>query len=70
MRKALYGLMQESRPWFKKLKNALKSWGFSNSRCNTSLLFMEVNMDMVVILTYVDNIIIIGNNIDEIEEIV
>ncbi|KAJ4720471.1 Retrovirus-related Pol polyprotein from transposon TNT 1-94 [Melia azedarach] len=68
--KALYGLKQAPRAWFEKLKNALKSWGFNNSRCDTSLFFRRINMDLVVILIYVDDIIVTGNNTNQIEETV
>lgn len=61
LKKALHGLKQAPRVWFEKLKNALKSLEFNNSRCDTSLFFRKVNMDLVVILIYVDDIIATKN---------
>ncbi|KAH9726247.1 retrovirus-related pol polyprotein from transposon RE1 [Citrus sinensis] len=37
LQKALYGLRQAPRAWFDKLKNALCSWGFNNSKYNKGI---------------------------------
>lgn len=62
LKKTLYGLKQARMAWFDKLKGALNSWGFENSKCDTSLFFRRVKSKIVIILIYVDDIIVTGNN--------
>ena len=69
-KKALYGLRQAPRAWFDKLKCALNSWGFENSKCDTSLFFKRTKYEIVILLIYVDDIIITGDNSNNIEELV
>ncbi|KAK9212808.1 hypothetical protein WN943_002190 [Citrus x changshan-huyou] len=70
LKKALYGLRQAPRAWFDKLKGALNSWGFENSKCDTSLFFRMTKFEIVILLIYVDDIIITGDNSSSIEELV
>ncbi|KAH9648851.1 hypothetical protein KPL70_025766 [Citrus sinensis] len=70
LKKALYGLRQAPRAWFDKLKGALSSWGFKNSRSDTSFFFRRVKSKIIIMLIYVDDIIIIGSDSKGIEEMV
>ena len=71
LKKALYGLRQAPRAWFDKLKGALNSWGFENSKCDdTSLFYRKTKSEIVILLIYVDDIIITGDNSGSIEELV
>ncbi|KAH9693065.1 retrovirus-related pol polyprotein from transposon RE1 [Citrus sinensis] len=70
LKKALYGLRQAPRAWFDKLKSALYSWGFNNSKCDTSLFFRKNNAEMVIILVYVDDIIVTGSDNKGIEGVI
>ncbi|KAH9671758.1 retrovirus-related pol polyprotein from transposon RE1 [Citrus sinensis] len=70
LEKALYGLRQAPRAWFDKLKGALSSWGFKNSRSDTSLFFKRVESKIVIMLIYVDDIIITGSDSQGIEEVI
>ncbi len=56
MKKSLYGLKQASINWFKKLKQGLVDWGFTPSKIDPCL-YLKENM---VLLTYVDDCIIIS----------
>jgi hypothetical protein len=56
LKKSLYGLKQASLNWFKKLKQGLVDLGFTPSEIDPCL-YLKENM---VILTYVDNCIIIS----------
>lgn len=67
LRKALYDLRQAPTVWFDKLKGALSSWGFENSKCDTSLFFRRVKSEIIIMLIYVDDIIITRNNSERIE---
>ena len=61
--KALYGLKQAPRAWFTKLKNSLLAWGFSSSLSDSSMFLLRKGTDIIIILIYVDDIIVIGSNI-------
>ncbi|XP_060674740.1 retrovirus-related Pol polyprotein from transposon RE1 isoform X2 [Ziziphus jujuba] len=62
LQKALYGLRQAPRAWFDKLKQALLHKGFKNSQADTSLFMYNFGTTCAMILVYVDDIIITGNN--------
>lgn len=55
---------------FDKLKRALYSWGFNNSKCDTSLFFRRNKTEVIIMLVYVDDIIVTGNNRKGIEEVI
>ncbi|PNX91753.1 hypothetical protein L195_g047887, partial [Trifolium pratense] len=60
--KALYGLKQAPRAWFERLKNALLTWGFQNTKSDTSLFFLKEKNHVTFILIYVDDILVTGSN--------
>lgn len=45
-----------------KLGSCLLQWGFSASKCDTSLFFFKKDSVFVVVLVYVDDIIVTGNS--------
>ncbi|CAN1266800.1 Retrovirus-related Pol polyprotein from transposon TNT 1-94 [Linum perenne] len=61
--KSLYGLKQASRQWFLKFSNALKSEGFHQSAADHSMFIYSTNEAMVILLVYVDDIILAGNDL-------
>ena len=62
LRKSLYGLKQALRCWFAKLSAALKSYGFVQSLYDYSLFVLQKSELHLVVLVYVDDLIICGNN--------
>ncbi|KAH9714583.1 hypothetical protein KPL71_020707 [Citrus sinensis] len=70
LKKALYGLKQAPRAWFEKLRTVLESWQFTRTRSDTSLFFKRSGNDMILLLIYVDDIIVTGNNNAEIEQLI
>ncbi|KAG8489820.1 hypothetical protein CXB51_017861 [Gossypium anomalum] len=64
--KALYGLRQDPRAWFIKLRKFLVSSGFVISKSDASL-FVRVSSEFTLyVLVYVDDIVITGSSSDEI----
>jgi hypothetical protein len=62
LRKLLYGLKQAPRCWFAKLSSALINFGFQQSGSDYSLFTLCSNEVKIVVLVYVDDLIICGNN--------
>ncbi|KAJ0880614.1 putative RNA-directed DNA polymerase [Helianthus annuus] len=69
LKKSFYGLKQAPRMWNEKLVNALLEFGFIQSKCDTSLFIKNVNGVFVVLLVYVDDIVLTGNSLCEINNI-
>ncbi|KAH0738218.1 hypothetical protein KY290_036923 [Solanum tuberosum] len=62
LHKSLYGLKQASRQWNLKLTEALINSGFTQSHFDYSLFTKKVEERVVIILVYVDDILITGND--------
>ncbi|GKB99374.1 ribonuclease H-like domain-containing protein [Tanacetum coccineum] len=68
LKKSLYGLKHAPRQWNAKLTQTLIKHGFIQSKRDYSLFTKSENGNFVALLVYVDDIIITGNNVDEIEK--
>jgi hypothetical protein len=66
LKKNLYGLKQASFNWFDKLKTGLIDRDFKPSKIDPCLYFKSG----MIVLTYVDDCIIVGNDMKEIDEFV
>lgn len=62
LHKSLYGLKQSSRQWFGKLSEALLTYGFKQSISDSSLFTLSKGDTKMVVLVYVDDLIVAGNN--------
>jgi Reverse transcriptase (RNA-dependent DNA polymerase) len=62
LKKALYGLKQAPRAWFYRLRDFLASLGFLTSKSDSSLFIKCTARDVVYLLVYVDDIVIIGTS--------
>ncbi|KAI3688864.1 hypothetical protein L2E82_46759 [Cichorium intybus] len=67
--KSLYGLKQAPRKWNERLCSALFEVGFEQSMNDYSLFVKSKNGTLVVLLVYVDDIILTGNCISEINKV-
>lgn len=66
LKKSLYGLKQASREWFFKLLQELQFQGYIQSKNDYSLFIKKSAGLTTIVAVYVDDIIITGDNHDEI----
>jgi len=69
LHKSIYGLKQSSRAWHAKLSTALETLGFSKSSADSSLYVQLRKNDNLMVLIYVDDLIITGNNNESITQL-
>nr|GEU90822.1 cysteine-rich RLK (receptor-like protein kinase) 8 [Tanacetum cinerariifolium] len=62
LKKSLYGLKQAPRQWFHKLSTALIEFGYTQSKTDYSLFVKKKDQSFTVVLVYVDNLLITGND--------
>ncbi|GJU81182.1 putative RNA-directed DNA polymerase [Tanacetum coccineum] len=66
LQKSLYGLKQAPRKWNEKLTSVLVDYGFQQSKNDYSLYTKSKGNSFVILFVYVDDILITGNDISEI----
>ncbi|GJU98562.1 ribonuclease H-like domain-containing protein [Tanacetum coccineum] len=66
---SLYGLKQALKQWNNRLTEALIETGFQQSRHDHSLYTKESGGSFIALLVYVDDIVLTGNNINEINNV-
>ncbi|CAL1361098.1 unnamed protein product [Linum trigynum] len=69
LKKSIYGLKQASRQWFTKLAEKLQSQGYIASKVDHSLFYKQSGSSYTCILVYVDDLVIGGTDIGEIEHL-
>jgi hypothetical protein len=62
LRRALYGLKQAPRAWFAKFSSIVHQFGFSSSSHDTALFIRRSDKGMILLLLYVDDMIITGDD--------
>jgi len=67
--KSLYGLKQARRQWFAKLTSSLNKIGFTQSVNDHSLFIRNSENSFTILLVYVDDIILAGKSISDIEQV-
>lgn len=67
LQRSIYGLKQASRQWFAKLSSFLIQHGYQQSASDHSLFLKISESSTTTLLVYVDDIVLAGNNIEEIE---
>ena len=66
LKKALYGLKQSPRAWFDHFSKAMRHMGYRQSRGDHTLFLKHSSTGrMTVLLVYVDDIIVTGDDLDE-----
>lgn len=69
LKKSLYGLRQAPRNWFDKLSTTLKSLCFVQSLADYSLFTLTKESSITLVLVYVDDLLLAGNNLQEIDRL-
>lgn len=67
LKKSLYGLKQAPRAWFPKLSDTLVRLGFTPSTADTSLFVFNDGRQLVFILVYVDDLLVISSTASQAE---
>ncbi|KAM2621688.1 hypothetical protein TB2_026408 [Malus domestica] len=66
LHKAIYGLKQSPRAWYSKLSSVFMSSGFKRSNADSSMFTRLGTHGRLVVLVYVDDLIVTGDNPEEI----
>ena len=61
LKKALYGLKQAPRTWYRRIDSFLMSLGFTKSKADPDLYYKVVDEDQVILLLYVDDLFLTGD---------
>jgi Reverse transcriptase (RNA-dependent DNA polymerase) len=69
LEKALYGLKQSPRAWFGRFCQAMKSYGYTQSESDHTMFFKKNQGKITVLIIYVDDMIITGDDHVEIKEL-
>uniref|UniRef100_A0A2N9GUP3 Uncharacterized protein n=1 Tax=Fagus sylvatica TaxID=28930 RepID=A0A2N9GUP3_FAGSY len=70
LHKSLYGLKQAPRAWFERFTSHLLTLGFTASVADASLFILSHKSVTVYLLLYVDDIIITGNSLSAVSDII
>jgi hypothetical protein len=60
LKKALYRLKQAPRAWYGHINSFLMSLGFTKSKADSNFYFKIINNDLVILLLYVDELFLTG----------
>jgi Reverse transcriptase (RNA-dependent DNA polymerase) len=69
LKKALYGLKQSPRAWFGKFCMAMKSYDYQQGDSDHTMFFKRSKGKITILIIYVDDMIITGNDKVEIERL-
>ena len=69
LRRELYGLKQAPRAWFAKFSSTISQHGFSGNSFDTTLFLRRSNHGITILLLYVDDMIITGDDMQGIQDL-
>ena len=69
LRRTLYGLKQAPQAWFAKFNSTISQHGFLGSSFNTTLFLRWFDHGITILLLYVDDMIITGDDMQGIQDL-
>jgi len=69
LRKALYGLKQSPKAWFGRFTEAMKRISYHQGNSDHTLFIKQKNGKVKLLIIYVDDMIVNGDNTDEIKKL-
>jgi hypothetical protein len=69
LNKSLYGLKQSPRMWYQKFDTYILGLGFVRSKVDHCVYSKQVGNHFIYVVLYVDDILLVGNNMDFIKEV-
>lgn len=69
LKKSLYGIRQASTQWYVRLSLTLKAQGYTHSQNDYSLFLNKSHSSTIIVVVYVDDILVTGNDANEITNI-
>ena len=66
LKRSLYGLRQAGRSWYTKLDETLRKFGAKSSNADPCVYFLDQGEDILMIIVYVDDILVISKSLDKI----
>jgi hypothetical protein len=69
LKKTLYGLKQSPRMWYQKFDTYILGLEFVRSRVDHSVYSKQVGNQFIYVVLYVDDMLLVGNNMDVIKEV-
>lgn len=69
LKKTLYGLKQSPKAWFGRFTEAMKKYDYRQSNADYTLFTKKNGAKIVCLIIYVDDMIITGNDLEEIERL-
>ena len=69
LQKSLYALKQSPRAWFGKFSEVIEKFGMQKSKFNHFVFYINSQAGIILLVVYVDDIIIIGNDMTDISSL-
>ena len=69
LRRALYDLKQAPRAWFTKFSSTISRLGYMTNHYDFALFLRRTDKSTILLLLYVDNMIITGDDLSDIQEL-
>lgn len=66
--KSIYGLKQSPRAWYQEIDKHLRAQGWTRSNADPNLYFLQEGASIVLLLLYVDDLLITGNDSTKVVE--